>query len=237
MRSRNDTGSVSPVRERARPSPRPSGPGRPGCTRASGFVQLSSPSTKPKSCSAAGLEYTSVPSGPAIVITSERFWTSARNRSSLRRSASSAATRSVTSRAGDDDAVDRRVVEQVVADRLEVPPRAVGVTDPHPDRTVDAGLGERLGQDLGDHRLVLRVHELERVETGREALGVAEHLVAECAAVPDRPVRVDQRDRVGGVLHDRAEQLFARRGAGASTSSFSSTSSLSCAVGAARATR
>ena len=61
----------------------------------------------------------------------------------------------------DDDAADRRVVEQVVADRLQVPPRAVRVLDPHLDRSVDARLGERLGHDLGHHRLVVGVDELE----------------------------------------------------------------------------
>ena len=130
------------------------------------------------------------PSGPTIVITSERFCTSARKRSSLRRSASSAATRSVTSRAGDDDAVHRRVVDEVVADRLEVAPRAVGV--PHPDqhRAVHAGLGERPGHDLGDHRPGRRGGRARaRRARSRSPRGSRAPCSPSALAVPDGAVR------------------------------------------------
>jgi len=53
----------------------------------------------------------------------------------------------------DHDAVDAREIKEVGGNRLHVPPRAVGVTQPHPNRCAPAarqvGSVQELGQALG----------------------------------------------------------------------------------------
>ena len=110
---------------------------------------------------------------------------------------------------GEEHAAHVRVVREVLANRLDVAPRAVGMAHPPADgRGHVTGL-ERLEEE-GDRGLdVVRMHDVEdrlALEPGRV---VAEDSLHRRALVHDPPLDVDDGDDVGGVLHERPEALLA----------------------------
>ena len=108
-------------------------------------------------------------SGPTIVMTSDRFCTSARNRSSLRRSASSASTRSVTSRPATTTPRTAGLSSRLlpIASRYRHEPSACWtrtMIGPWTPGSVNAR--PMMSVTIG---LVVGVHELQRVEPERRS--------------------------------------------------------------------
>ena len=109
---------------------------------------------------------------------------------------------------GDDDAPHRRVVEQVVADGLDVAPPTVGMAHAELHGLGEPRLGDVAQEDLGDTRGVFGVHELEDVVAFPESPGIAEHALAGGTRVDDVTLGVEHGDDVGRVLEEGEEPLF-----------------------------
>ena len=109
----------------------------------------------------------------------------------------------------DDDAADRRVVEQVAPDRLHRPPRAVRVVDPELEPALGAVPRREIGQRLLHGRAVLVVDERREWEALPVAGLDAEDPLHGHALVAHAAVGVEDRLGVGRVLQQRAEARLA----------------------------
>ncbi len=109
----------------------------------------------------------------------------------------------------DDQAGDRRVVEEVLADRLDRPPRAVRVTDAELPGGLRAGRHDDVAEQLLGPFPVVGVDELE----GGPALALLgpepEHPLDRGALVFDRGIGAQDHVDVGRVLDERTEALLA----------------------------
>ena len=109
----------------------------------------------------------------------------------------------------DDDAADGRVVEQVLGDRLERSPGAVGVAGPELDRHLGAARGRDVGQRRGQ-RWRDRLGGRPRSPAGRSrSSGRRQDALDGRALVADQTVLAQDEDAVRGVLDERPEALLA----------------------------
>ena len=109
----------------------------------------------------------------------------------------------------DDDGADGGVAEAVDADPFHDPPRAVGVMEPDFFHDRRAGFADGLGQAHADELAILRVQEIEDRSSHHLLRRPSEMADRRGAEIRDAPLGVDQQQRVGAVLDQRAEALFA----------------------------
>ena len=109
----------------------------------------------------------------------------------------------------DDDAADRRIVEAVDADAFHDSPRAVRVMEPHLCDDRRARVAERLDQPRRRPARDRRGAGSRRSSGRPSARRPAQMTLRRGAEVGDAAFGVDQQQRVGAVLDQRAKALFA----------------------------
>ena len=110
---------------------------------------------------------------------------------------------------GEQHAADVRIVSEVLVDRLDVAPRAVGMAHPPAHGRGHVTCLECLEEE-GDRRLhVVRMDDVEDRLALETARVIAEDALNRGALVEDPALEVDDGDDVGGVLHERPKALLA----------------------------
>ncbi|MDP9397604.1 MAG: hypothetical protein M3P96_07150 [Actinomycetota bacterium] len=108
---------------------------------------------------------------------------------------------------GQHDALDGRIVQEIVADGLHVAVGAVVVAHPARHERRGVALGHHPQQVVGERGRVLGMHELAHRRPDQDPGRVAEHPAHRRRGIADRAVAVDHADDVRGVLHEGAEVL------------------------------
>ncbi len=109
----------------------------------------------------------------------------------------------------EDDAYDPFAIEERARPPVERPPRAVFVLPARLERDRLPDLAHDREEPLGRAGDIVGVGELEHALADELPLLVPEDLLERRVRVAADPLMVDDRDRVRGALHDRAEELLA----------------------------
>ena len=109
----------------------------------------------------------------------------------------------------DDDAAHARLVEQVGAGYLQVPPRTVAMAPPYLGRECASRRFQELGEHSPCHRDVVGVHQGEGAGADPLLGSVTQHPFDRRGHVGDGAVGVDHGDDVRRVADERAEPLLA----------------------------
>ena len=102
----------------------------------------------------------------------------------------------------DDDAANRGVLEEVLGDDLDRPPRADGMASPELARELGARQGRHVGHQLPNGFDVVGVDEPECLVVKTVGNPVAKDAFDGRALVGDRPVGPHDHDHVGRVLDE-----------------------------------
>ena len=119
------------------------------------------------------------------------------------------ALRSVTSRALMTMPPNRRMVQQVGADRFEVAPGAVLVPAAEVQHRLPGRVGGAGGERRRHPRDVFRVDQVEHTGPGEHIGRVTEHPFEGRAVPEDQAIWPEDRHHVGAVLHQGAEAILA----------------------------
>ena len=109
----------------------------------------------------------------------------------------------------DHDAADRRIVEAVDADAVHDSPRAIRVMEPHLCVDRRARVAESLHQPGADQIAILGVQEVEDRAAHQLLRGPSQVTLRRGAEIGDAALGVDQQQRIGAVLDERAKAFFA----------------------------
>lgn len=108
----------------------------------------------------------------------------------------------------DHDAVNRGVVKAVGGHDLEVLPVPGARPEAIDRRRMDPRLGDVPDEGLGRHVPIVRVDQAEDVVGHLVGRGVAEHPSGRGVGVEELAARVQHRDQVARVAHERVEQVL-----------------------------
>ena len=109
----------------------------------------------------------------------------------------------------DDDSADHRIVQHVLAGRLERPPRAVGMARPQLDGAQRIGRAGQVAKDAGYQRDIIGVHPIGDTLTWAIDGLVAEDALDGRGLVEHLAIDTDHHHDVRGVLDQAPESLLA----------------------------